>query len=74
MKLKFSRVHSLLLTGTLAVAIIHPLVAQALTIHKILLTHNSITQPPTSLIKKVRPIYTQTKDNPPRDESTGGSR
>jgi len=74
MKLKFSRVHSLLLTCTLAAAIFHPLVAQALTTDKIIPTHNSITQLPNSLIKKVRPIYAQTKDNPPRHESTGGSR
>lgn len=74
MKLKFSRVHSLLLTGTLAAAIFHPLVAQALTTDQIFPTHNSITQSPNSLIKKAGSIYAKTKDNTPRGESTGGSR
>jgi hypothetical protein len=98
MKLNFPRVHSLLFIGTLAAAIAHPLVAQALTINPIFPPNHIITQQPDSLditnnycragslptfprlfgkcllIKEISNIYAQTTDNPPRDESTGGSR
>ncbi|OCQ91086.1 hypothetical protein BCD67_21940 [Oscillatoriales cyanobacterium USR001] len=74
MKLNFISVHSLLLTGTLAAAIFSPLIAKASTINKVFPPNAIITQNSESLIKKAGNIYAQTVENPPRDESTGGSR
>ncbi|HLO51490.1 MAG TPA: hypothetical protein VK211_23960 [Kamptonema sp.] len=73
MKLSFSRVHSLFLTGTaaVAIAIAHPLVAQASTVIEIT---PMMSAPNSILIERVQNVFAQKEDNPPKDESAGGSR
>ncbi|WP_449418243.1 hypothetical protein [Phormidium nigroviride] len=84
MKLSFSRVHSLFLIGTAALAIAmpsarvviaHPLVAEASTVLKSVPRNDIISkQRDSRLIEKSGNIYAQRQDNPPKDESAGGSR
>ena len=84
MKLSFSRVHFLFLTGTAAlaiampsasVAIAHPLVAEASMVLKSVPSNDIISKQQDSiLIEKSGNVYAQRQDHPPKDESAGGSR
>ncbi|MDF0554612.1 hypothetical protein [Kamptonema sp. UHCC 0994] len=77
MKLSFFRVHSLFLTGTtaLGIAIAYPLVGEASTVINFVPRNDIISNKPDSiLIGKPGNTYTQKTDNPPKDESAGGSR
>ena len=80
MKLSFSRVHCLFLTGTVAVAIAHPVVAQDCFVPRtdIIPAHPLVAQdcfvPRNDTIEKAQNVVAQKQDNPPKDESAGGSR